>query len=137
MQSQAVMSIVRAGTAVALAALMTAGCSSFGGQKPVQVINANVYPANYRNQIAMLLRTLLTDRADFLGAYISAPALKSTGDAQHYVVCVQFNGHGQPKEKVAIYLAGEVTQFVDAKPQECADAVYQPFTELAGVMPRR
>ena len=36
---------------------------------------------------------------------------------------------------VAIYLAGEITQFVDSTPAQCGDAVYQPFTELEQTIP--
>ena len=58
-----------------------------------------------------------------------------SGDNPHYIVCVQFNGHGQIKNKVAIYLAGEITQFVDATPEQCGDAAYQPFKELEAEAP--
>ena len=47
------------------------------------------------------------------------------------MVCVQFNGRSQIKNKVAIYLAGEITQFIDSTTAEqCGDAAYQPFKEL-------
>jgi hypothetical protein len=34
-------------------------------------------------------------------------------------------------------LAGEPTQFIDAMPQQCSDAAYQPFTELQTVKPEK
>jgi len=120
--------------AAALAASTVAGCSSTkkqAGPAP----EPNVFPADYRVQIARFLATELTDRADFRGALISAPALKPVGASQHYVVCLQFNGHSQIKNKVAIYLAGDITQFIDAKPEQCADAAYQPYKELEYAMP--
>ena len=34
-----------------------------------------------------------------------------------------------------VYLAGQMTQFVDATPTQCADAVYSPFKELDAAYP--
>lgn len=131
--------------AVLVTTLAVAGCSSFPSfgrtkpQKPVETVNANIYPANYRRQVALMLRTILTDRADFNGALIAAPALKPVADSSnpHYVVCLQFNGHNEPKTKVVIYLAGSPTQYIDPTPQECGDAAYQPFTELEYAKPAK
>jgi hypothetical protein len=126
------------------AALALAGCSGglgFGGPKRAQpdvVVNANLYPANYRAQIAVMLRTLLANRADF-NALISPPMLKPVADSSnlHYVVCLQFSRPDGPKTKVVIYLGGSPTQYIDATPQQCADAAYQPFTELAAELPSK
>jgi hypothetical protein len=77
----------------------------------------------------------LTNRADFRGAMISEPALKPIEQSQHYVVCVQFNPRSAIKTKAAVYLSGQMTQFVDATPEQCADASYQPFKELEAASP--
>ncbi len=136
----------RTGAVPLLAALALAGCSGgfggFGGPKrpqPVATVDPNLYPANYRNQIAMLLRTTLTDRADFNGALIAAPALKPVADSPnlHYVVCLQLTGRNERTTKAVIYLGGDPTQYVDATPQQCADAAYQPFTELQYAKPEK
>jgi hypothetical protein len=66
---------------------------------------------------------------------ISEPVIKPVGPSQHYVVCVQFNPQSTIKTKVAVYLSGQMTQFVDATPEQCADAVYQPFKELDAATP--
>jgi hypothetical protein len=127
-----------------LLAAALAGCGglNFGGSnsaQPAVIVDPNLYPANYRMQIARLLATLLKDRADFYGALISPPALKPVADSPnvHYVVCVQLDGHNVQRNKVVIYLAGEPTQFIDATPQQCGDAAYQPFTELQTVKPEK
>jgi hypothetical protein len=126
--------------AMLLAALALAGCAGgFGGSKnkqPDVVVNADLYPANYRVQIASMLVTLLTNRADY-NALISPPMLKPVPDSpnQHYVVCLQFNEADGPKTKVVIYLGGDPQQYVDASPEECDGAAYQPFTELAAELP--
>jgi hypothetical protein len=116
------------------AAMLLTGCSGFGGSKPEQAVDPNVFPANYRMQIATLLKTTLTDRTDFQGALIAQPVMKSLGDSQHYVVCLRFNGR-QPKNKIVIFLSGTPTQYVDSKPEQCGDAAYAPFQDLADVTP--
>ena len=118
-----------------LAALVAAaGCT---GKKPPPLANPDVPPTDYRNQIAAFLTTVLVDRADFINAQISAPALEQAGASQHYVVCVLFNGRNEHREKAVIYLAGNINQVVDAQPGQCASAAYQPFTELAAQVPHR
>ena len=126
--------LIGIGLAAALAAMTVAGCSSTK-RAGVPEADANTFPADYRNQIARYLATQLTDRADFRGALIAAPVLKPFGASQHYVVCLQFSGHSQIKSKMAIYLAGDITQFIDAKPEQCADAAYQPYKELEQALP--
>ncbi|HTP91454.1 MAG TPA: hypothetical protein VMJ52_06955 [Xanthobacteraceae bacterium] len=126
-----------AGTALLLASIALAACSGFGKPKPAEVVDPNALPANYRNQIATFLLTQLIDRADYTGAMISMPTLKPVGDSQRYVVCLQFNGRGVRKDKVVIYFAGAIQQFVTPKPEQCGDAVYQPFKELADEIPEK
>jgi hypothetical protein len=127
-------------------AVALAGCSglnfNLGGSnsaQPAAAVDPNLYPADYRMQIARLLSTLLEDRADFYGALISPPMLKPVAGSpnQHYVVCVQLNGHNVLRNKVVVYLAGQPTQFVDAGPQQCSDAAYQPFGELQIAKPEK
>jgi hypothetical protein len=110
-----------------------AGCSS---AKDTPQIDPNVLPANYRSTLVAFLRQSLTNRSDFRGAMISEPAIKPVESSQHYVVCVRFNPQSAIKTKAAIYLAGQMTQFIDATPEQCADAVYQPFKELDAAIPR-
>jgi len=143
------MSTRRTGAAAFLAALALAGCSSglpalpgLGGQKPAQpaaTVDLNVYPANYRRQIAVMLSTVLSSRADFTNAMIAPPALKPVADSAnlHYVVCIQYNNRTEERNKVVIYLGGDPQQYVDATPPQCGDAAYQPFTELAAALPHK
>jgi hypothetical protein len=138
------MRIPNAGTTLLLAAMMLAGCTSsgssiFGGPKqaqPVQALDPNMLPTNYRTQIAEYLTTQLSDRADYRNALISTPVLKPIGDSQRYVVCLQFNGRSEHKNKVVIYFAGELQQYLDSTPEQCGDAVFQPFRELGSLSPR-
>ena len=118
---------------VVLLFVALAGCSS--AKKDDVAIDPNTLPANYRTQISQFLAQSLVNRADFRGALISAPVLKPVGDSQRYVVCVQLNGGGQAKNKVAIYIGGQMSQFVDATPELCGDAAYTPFKELGAALP--
>lgn len=129
------MRIYQIGLALLLV-LSAAACSSAKKDAPVAVA-PDVFPSNYRNQVAALLMTMLADPADFRTAQIAAPVLKPVGTNPHYIVCVQLNGHPPQREKVAVYLSGSITQFVDAQPGECAGVAYSPFTELARMTPSR
>ena len=115
-----------------MAAAALAGCSN---RKDQQVIDPDAVPTNYRSTLVAFLRQSLTNRADFRGAMISEPALKPVGPSQHYVVCLQFNPRSQIKTKAAVFLSGQMTQFVDATPEQCAGASYQPFKELDAAIP--
>ncbi len=121
------------------AALALAGCSSFGGSKrgPDIVVNPNVYPANYRGQIVTLLTQQLINPIEFRTALISQPSVKpvTDGTEPHYVVCLRFPNRTEHQTKVVIFLEGAPTQYVDATPQQCGDATYGPFPELAKMSP--
>jgi hypothetical protein len=125
------------GFVAAFLAIAIAGCSINTKQPDVPAVDPNLYPQNYRKQVAIFLSQQLLDRADFHGARISQLVLKQVGDSQHYIVCLQFNGHSEIKNKVAIYLSGQITQFIDSTPALCGDAAYQPFTELEQVVPEK
>jgi hypothetical protein len=138
MRMRIAMTKARATIAVLAAVLALAGCaSSSKHEQPDVVVNANLYPSNYRDQIVAMLRTLLTNRNDY-NALIAPPMLKPVSDSAnpHYVVCLQFNRPEGPKTKVVIYLGGTPTQYIDATPDQCAGAAYTPFTELAVAVPR-
>src|SRR5580704_12739221 len=117
--------------ALLLASLTIAGCSN----TPKPAADGNVLPTDYRNQVATYLGQVVSDRADFRNSLIGAPVLKQVGASEHYVVCVMLNGRNQHKEKLVIYLGANINQFVDAAPGQCADAAYQPFKELAALLP--
>jgi hypothetical protein len=126
-----------AGVAAALLAVAVAGCSGSGGPKSgaVSTVDPNTYTANYRTQMVEFLRQSLTSRVDYRGAVISQPVLKTVGDSQRYIVCLRFNGNSQISNKVAIYFAGMISQFIDSTPEQCGDAAYQPFKELDAAVP--
>ncbi len=116
--------------AVTVLGVFCFGCSN-NPNKPNEVVDSDIVPTNYRDQIASFLSTLLTDNADFRNSLIAPPVLKPVGANQHYVACVQLNGHNQHKDKAIIYFSGNINQLVDATPEQCGGAAYGPFPELA------
>jgi hypothetical protein len=133
--SGTIMNVHRVGILVLLGAGALAGCSAFNKKQEPVAVDPNAFPANYRTQLVGFLRQSLTNRADFRGAMISEPVIKPIGDSQHYVVCIQFNPRSPLKTKAAVYLSGQMTQFIDASPEQCANAVYAPFKELDAAIP--
>src|SRR5580704_4663955 len=117
------MTTARTWMALLLAPLAIAGCSN----TPKPAVEANVLPTDYRNQIATYLGQVVTDRADFRNSMIGSSVLKLVGATEHYIVCVMLNGRNEHKEKVVIYLGTNINQ--------CVDAAYQPFKELAALLP--
>jgi hypothetical protein len=128
-------SLLAQASAVLLLGAFCVGCSN-NDKKKVEVVDADTFPQNYKDQIAAFLITVLKDNADYRNAMVSAPLLKPVGQNQHYVACVLLNGRNQHTEKAVIYFNGSINQFVDATPEECGGAAYQPFPELAARAPR-
>jgi hypothetical protein len=82
-----------------------------------------------------LLNQSLKDRADFRNTLIAQPALKQMGDNQHYVVCIRLAARTPPKDKMVVFLAGAPNLFIDAQPELCGSAAYEPFKELESLTP--
>jgi len=118
-----------------MAAVAFADCSGFSKPQQTATPDPNALPANYRTSLVAFLRQSLTNQSDFRGAMLSEPAMKPVGQSQHYVVCVQFNPQSKINTKAAVFLSGQMTQFVDATPEQCTDAAYQPFKELDAAGP--
>jgi hypothetical protein len=133
--SRASFAFSRGGAVLLLSCLCAFGCSHDDKKTP-QVVDANAYPANYKDQIATFLQTALTNNADFRNSLISPPVMKPVGQNQHYVACVQLNGFNQHKDKAVIYFSGSINQFVDATGDECSGVAYEPFVELARLAPK-
>jgi hypothetical protein len=128
---------IRAAMFIIVAAGALAGCSGVSKNQQATAADPNVFPANYRSTLVTFLRQSLNNRSDFRATAIAEPALKPVGTSQLYVVCVQLNPRSQTKTtKAAVYLSGQMTQFIDATPEQCADAVYQPFKELEAAAPQ-
>jgi hypothetical protein len=127
----------------ALAWLAIAGGGLAACETKPERLDPNSSPANYKADVIGLVRTTVGDPTNIRDAYISEPALKLSGAENRYVVCVRFNGKGRdgqymgPKEKMVVYFGGSPNQYVDATPDKCGGANYQPFPELEALPPKR
>jgi hypothetical protein len=119
-------------------ALALAGCSALGvGQKAeTQGPDPNLLPDNYK---ALLLTRLQTNPYGLVGAreaFVSAPALKPFGTESRYAVCLRVVAPDMRKDKLVVFYAREINQFVDATGDDCAAAAYQPFPEMTAALGR-
>ncbi len=99
-------------------------------------IEANVFPADYKNLIIKSVKTdLLMGVRD---AAISDPTLRSLDNSERYVVCVRYNPRTSDSggnytgltEHIVYFYQGQITQFLKADPDQCSWAAYKPFPEL-------
>jgi hypothetical protein len=136
MPSFAVISIQRS-AASAILVWTLGGCGGtthFLSSEP-KPVEPNVYPENYKSELLDLMRTFLNDPTNVRDAYVTEPVLKPFDNQDLYIVCVRYNPKVDGKyvgvtNKVAIYYGGRINQFVDANPDRCGNAAYQPFPEL-------
>ena len=118
-----------------LAALVSiaVGACSLNESKPVE---ENRYPDDYKTQILDLLRRQLDDPTNIRDAYVADPSMKAYQFSPRYVACIRFNARNSTgqyagtKDMAAFFVAGEITQIVDANRELCGNAPYQPFPEL-------
>ena len=58
------------------------------------------------------------------------------GRDSRYFVCVRFTPkrseteYGAPEQRIAIFYAAKLTQFVEASREQCGNVAYRPFPEL-------
>lgn len=125
----------RARIVAAFAALAVAGCTSFGGGQADQAkIDPNIAPANYKATIMSFLQTDPTALIGVREAALSAPELRPFGTESRYVSCLRAHGPDWSKEKMIIFFAGAINQYVDATSDACAKAAYQPFPEIVTLL---
>jgi hypothetical protein len=114
--------------------LALAACSS---TDKTPEVNPNLVPTDYKNEILNTLRKALDDPTNVREAAITDPFLQPVGpNEQRYAVCVRANARDQfrqytgLKERIGYFYGGHLTQLVEAKEGECANAAYKPFPEL-------
>src|SRR6266705_3805507 len=115
------------------AALALSACD--GGRPKEDAGDANPRPENYKADILAMLHVYLRDPTQIRDAAASEPTPVLVGTTNRYVVCLRFNAkkssgeYGGLKQYLAIFVAGRLDQMVEAKPEQCAAADYQPFPE--------
>lgn len=116
-------------------ALGLAACGGVHNQPTIRG-EANIVPASYKAEILAFLRTYLNDPTKIRGAFVSEPALTQVVGTQRYASCLRFNArksNGEyegSKDRLVLFLSGRLDTMVPAKPDQCANAAYQPFPEL-------
>jgi hypothetical protein len=97
---------------------------------------ANVFPANYKQEILDTLAKTLDVPIGTREAFITDPALIALNKEPRYTVCVRFNArnfdntYSGSKDRVAFFYGGHLNQLVAADQGQCAKAAYKPFPEL-------
>jgi hypothetical protein len=118
------------------------GCFGAGGSKPdTAAADPNVLPAQYRAQVAEILRTTLPVVTGIRDGYITEPMLRPVGGANLYVVCVRYNAKGAnnvymgQKDSYVTFLGGRPNQFLDATRELCGSAAWQRYPEIESLRP--
>ena len=121
-------------SALGAALLLTlGGCSSFN-PPPATAVDPNIYPANYKSALMTMLQTNPFGMVGAVSAQLSAPALRPFGSDNRYVACLNATGPDWHKEKMVVFFAGEINQFVDATDEACKGAALAPFPELPAML---
>ena len=98
-------------------------------------IEANVFPTEYKKLIIEILKKdkMISAR----DASITDPTLRQVDTSERYAVCVRYNprmsdspGYTGLTERLVYFYQGNITQFLQVKPEQCAWAAYKPFPEL-------
>src|SRR5262245_12387250 len=106
------------------------GCSggSLFGRSEEKPVEPNVYPENYKADLLAFLRNHQSEIEKLREAYVSEPVLgQFAGSEGRYYLCLKTEGEGYRAEKMVIFFAGRINQYVNATPERCAAAAYQPF----------
>ena len=74
-------------------------------------------------------------------AYIGTPVQRPIAGAPRYVTCIRYNAQTPEgkyegnKERLVIFHAGKVTQFVESDPQVCPALASQRYPEIENLVP--
>jgi hypothetical protein len=126
--------------ALSMAAPWIGGCS-FTSIETKSQSEPNVFPADYKPEIAAFLRMNLANPRKVRDAYIATPVLRTVGGQPRYVTCVRYNAQNIEykyegnKENLATFLGGRMNQFVDSDPQICPGLAYQRYPEIENMVP--
>jgi hypothetical protein len=126
--------VVRRGAGLGVLAGALAGCAGLGQAPPRP--NPNLFPDDYK---ALLLTRLQTNPYGLVGAreaFVSTPALKPFGAESRYFVCLRVVAPDMRTDKLVVFYAGEINQFIEAPAADCAAAAYQPFPEMTAALGR-
>ena len=115
-----------------VAAGALAACSS---SKEVPV-DPNIYPSQYKQEIADTLSRTLIDPTNIRDAFVSDPVLTPLGKDQRYSACVRYKARDASRQytgstdRIAYFFGGHLNQLVEATKEQCGNAAYKPYPEL-------
>ena len=135
--------------ALALVAAVLGGCSgpdslsnfAFGKVNDPPPPDPKLFPAQYKTEIAEFMRTYLNNPTRVKDAFVGQPVLKTVAGQPQYVTCVRYNPRDPKnqyegsKTNLAIFLGGRLNQFLDGRPDMCADLGYQRYPEIESMVP--
>jgi hypothetical protein len=133
------LNIVRLWPVLALLAAALAGCGGKAPEPPPLVPTA--YPAKYRAEIADFMRTYLANPTKVKDAFIGEPAVKPVLGASLYVTCVRYNPRDSKnqyegnKTNLAVFLGGNLSQFLPEDPELCRGLVYARYPDIESMVP--
>ena len=117
---------------MAVIAATLAACSS----SKEALVDPNVFPAQYKQEIADTLSRTLIDPTNIRDAYVSDPALTPVGKDQRYTACVRYSARNASRQytgstdRIAYFYGGHLNQLVEATKEQCGNAAYKPYPEL-------
>jgi len=126
-------------TATVLAALVAGLAACSGGAKKDPEAEANIFPKGYKAEILITMQRELDDPTNIKDAYITEPFLAQASRDQRYAVCVRSNSRNFNREytgikdRIAYFYGGHLNQLIEATPEQCGKAAYQPWPELQKV----
>ncbi|TAK49426.1 MAG: hypothetical protein EPO23_04245 [Xanthobacteraceae bacterium] len=94
------------------------------------------FPANYRAELLIFLRSYLNDPTGVREAMIAGPVTRLFGGYERYIVCLRYNarnlsgGYTGASDRMATYLDGRFDRLVETAREYCSGAAYVPFPEL-------
>jgi hypothetical protein len=109
------------------AAVAVTACACSSKQPKIE---ENIFPADYKAQIVRHLRMQSDYRLNLRDAYVAPPLMKAYQSTARYISCIRFTAQDDSKEMAAFFFSGGLTQVVNAPPELCANAAYEPFPEL-------
>ncbi|MBX9847110.1 MAG: hypothetical protein K2Z80_35420 [Xanthobacteraceae bacterium] len=136
--------------AASIAASLIGGCSgssipdlSFSSKDKAAASagDPNVFPADYKQELAEFLRSYIDNPRLVRDAFIGTPVLRPVGGQPRYVTCVRYNPRNfdnkyeGSREKFVIFLGGRMNQFLEADPQICPGLAYQRYPEIENMVP--
>jgi hypothetical protein len=134
---------------LALTAALLGGCSganpgsgfTFGKVADSPPPDPKTFPAKYRTEVAEFMRLYLNNPTQVKDAYIGQPVLKAVAGQPTYITCVRYNPRNAQNQyegntsNLAIFLGGRLNQFLEGKPEMCADLAYQRYPEIETMVP--